>query len=240
MDKPRDVLIYGGLAELSKNAANFFLELSLKEVSSKGVFTAALSGGHTPLALYNALSSGYYKKSVPWKNVHLFWGDERCVKPDNPQSNYGAAYNALISKVPIPAENIHRMHGEADPAEATREYDGELKRFFGGAAPVFDLVLLGLGADGHTLSIFPSSKAVREKDRLVVENYVEKLGQFRLTMTIPLVNNASNIVFLVSGEDKASVLKEVLEGEGRYPAEMIRPVNGRLVWMVDKQAAEFL
>jgi 6-phosphogluconolactonase len=246
-----DVRVYKDLEELSQEAARIFLELAVEKSKIGGVFTAVLSGGSTPETLYRILASPPYDKNIPWNSVHLFFGDERCVEPTKSESNYRMAYDTLISRIDIPAENIHRMEGELEPASAAQRYEEEVKGFFAdrmspeeaGGRPVFDLLLLGLGADGHTLSLFPSTKALDEEERLVIENYVEGLESWRLTLTFTVVNSASTVVFLVSGEGKGEALKEVLTGTGKpelYPARRVRPVKGRVIWLVDERAARLL
>lgn len=253
------VLIYEDIAGVSRAAAEIFLDLSVREAGRKGFFTAVLSGGGTPSVLYALLAGDEFAVSVPWEAVHLFWGGERCVDMDDPMSNYKNARDLLISKVDIPTGNVHRIRAELAPDMAALEYEQEIRGFFGSmnkgggpsgaaregavhgeATPAFDLVFLGLGADGHTLSIFPSTSALHEKERLVVDNYVEKLGAHRITMTLPLINNASCVVFLVSGKDKAGALREVLSGGGGLPARMVRPVKGELLWLVDREAASLV
>ncbi len=220
--------------------ARIFIELCNEEMQRKGFFTVALSGGETPLGFYELLASEF-RERVPWKDVYLFWGDERCVGPGNEESNFGAAYNALISRAGVPRENVHRMRGEIEPARAAVEYEREIRGFFLAygqeGTPEFDLVLLGLGADGHTLSLFPGSPALAEQDRLVVD-VVAPGGGRRITMTPPLVNNARAAAFLVTGPKKAAMLKEVIvPGPARYPAQAIRPASGNLIWLVDREAA---
>ncbi|MBI5827252.1 MAG: 6-phosphogluconolactonase [Deltaproteobacteria bacterium] len=253
------VLIYEDIAGVSRAAAEIFLGLSVREAGRKGFFTAVLSGGRTPSVLYSMLAGDEFGGRVPWKAVHLFWGDERCVGRDDPMSNYKNASDLLISKVDILPGNVHRIRAELPPDGAALEYEREIRFFFGSmkkggglsgaaregavrgdATPAFDLVFLGLGADGHTLSIFPSTGALLEKERMVVDNYVEGLGSSRITMTLPLINNASCVVFLVSGKDKAGALKEVLSGGGGLPAQMVRPAKGELLWLVDREAASLL
>ncbi len=239
--------IYETPEALGRGAAELFRALSEEEIRKRGLFTAVLPGGSTPQVLFKILSSEF-KDKIPWKRVHFFWGDERCVPPESPESNYSGACKTLLSRIAIPHENIHRIKGELDPVEGAMAYEKEIRRFFAasmkapGDVPVFDLVLLGIGEDGHTLSLFPGSKALDEKERLVAENYVQELRAWRITMTLPLVINASNTVFLVSGGKKAGILKEVLNdtGEARYPAQMIKPVKGRLTLLADKAAAGVL
>jgi 6-phosphogluconolactonase len=246
-----DLRIHKDLEELSLEAARIFLDLAVEKTRTGGAFTVALSGGSTPETLYRILASPSYNKKIPWSGVYLFFGDERCVAPTHPESNYRMVYDTLISRIDIPPENIHRMEGELEPAVAAGRYEEEIKGFFADrmlieertGRPVFDFVLLGLGADGHTLSLFPSTKALDEEKRLVTKNYVEKLKSWRLTLTLPVVNSASTVVFLVSGEGKGEVLKEVTTGARRpepYPAQRVRPVKGRVIWFVDKGAARLL
>ena len=229
--------------ELSRKAAAMVSGgASKKEAPSP--FTLVLSGGSTPVTLYRMLAAPPYRDDMPWHRVHLFFGDERCVGPEDSASNYRMVKETLLSHISIPPENVHRIMGELEPAEAALEYERELRRFFGEVdLPVFDMVLLGLGRDCHTLSMFPGSAALDEEDRLVKENYIEALGSWRVTMTFPLVNNASNIVFLVAGRDKAGALKEVIEGHyapDAVPAQRVRPGMGEVVWLVDDGAAALL
>jgi 6-phosphogluconolactonase len=246
-----DLRIHKDLEGLSLEAAQIFFELVRKKEENGPPFTVALSGGSTPRTLYRILASEPYGKKISWGGVQLFFGDERCVEPKHPDSNYRMVFDTLVSRVDIPGENIHRMEGELEPASAAARYEEYLKKFFGERGlvdeatgmPVFDLVLLGLGDDGHTLSIFPGTKALAEEKRLVKENFVESLLSWRLTLTFPVVNAASTVVFLVSGEAKAKVLKELVtgaRGSAPYPAGRVRPVTGRLIWLVDKEAARLL
>lgn len=238
------LFVYDGLKELGRGGAEFFLKHCIKEVEKKGLFTAVLSGGKTPCRLYTALSSDEFRDKIPWDKVHLFWGDERPVGPGHPESNYSLADRALISKVDIPPENVHRIKGELEPSKAALEYEDEIRRFFGVSrdeAPVFDLVFLGMGDDGHTLSLYPSTKALSEDRRLVVENYVGKLNAYRITMTLRLVNSASSIIFLVSGKGKSGVLRQALsDPKAGYPAQLVRPHTGEVRWFIDKDAASAL
>ncbi|MBM2841757.1 MAG: pgl, partial [Bacteroidetes bacterium] len=176
--------------------------------------------------------------------VHLFWGDERCVPPDDPESNYRMVHEALLRHIGIPPENVHRIKGELDPALTAREYEEEIRRAFGvneNAIPRFDLILLGLGEDGHTASLFPGTSALQEKQRIVTEVYVEKLESHRITITLSVINNAFHVFFLVSGKSKAQILGAVLnESPVSYPAQLVRPVAGELQWLVDQDAASQL
>jgi 6-phosphogluconolactonase len=224
--------------DLAEDAARRFAEEGAKAIQERGRFSVALAGGSTPKALYELLAAGY-RSTIDWEKVHAFFGDERTVPPDHQDSNYRMAYEALLSRIPV--GSVHRMRGELDPSEAATLYEGELKCFFGGP-PRFDLVLLGIGEDGHTASLFPGTPALEVTDRWVVENPVEKLGTVRITLTVPAVNMAKRVIFLVAGEGKAGVLEEILEGDGdphEYPAKLIRLGDGP-EWMVDRAAAHLL
>jgi 6-phosphogluconolactonase len=240
-----ELIIVDDIDELSHTIAAEILRLATERSQSAKPFTIALSGGSTPKNLH-ALMAGdpEIKDRLPWQTIHLFWGDERHVPPEDPQSNYRMARETLIDRTPLPPENIHRMKGELPEAvRAAEEYEQELKKYFNhksGELPQFDCVLLGMGPDGHTASLFPGTGALHVKNRLVVANWVAKFQSFRITLTAPVVNNANLIIFMVSGEQKADALKEVLEGKYRpelYPAQLIHPTHGRLLWVVDQAAA---
>ena len=238
--------------DLARAAAEDFLRTVDESIAARGRFTVALSGGSTPRALYRLLASGDepYHRLIPWDSVHFFWGDERHVPPDHPDSNYRMAREALLDHVPVPAVNVHRIRGEApDAAVAAAAYEEELRGFFQpapGEAPRFDLVLLGLGPEGHTASLFPGSPALHETGRWVAAPWVEAHHTFRVTLTPPVLNAAARVVFLVSGADKAAALRAVIDFEGdsegerdvdRYPAQVVRPAAGTLLWLVDRAAA---
>lgn len=242
-----EIQIVANLDELSRRVAEEFISRTREAIQAKGFFTGVLSGGSTPKALYTLLANNRYLDQVSWSKIHVFWGDERCVPSTHPESNFRMASDSLLSKVPIPKENIHRMPAEQeDHDRAAQEYEHMLKTFFRlktGEYPRFDLVLLGMGDDGHTASLFPGTAALKETKRLVVANYIEKLHTYRLTLTAPVINYASNIMFLISGEPKASILKEVVEGAyepSRLPTQLIQPVEGRLIFLVDRTAASKL
>lgn len=238
-----EVRVCADLAEISREAARLFCDLSRQSVQQSGRFAVALAGGSTPKTLYRLLAEPGFRERVDWNRVHLFWADERCVPPTDPDSNYGMVRDALLAHVQVPEANLFRMRGEDPPAVAAAAYERILRTQFRlGAAgwPRFGLVLLGLGDDGHTASLFPGSAAVTVEDRLVAPNYVKKLDVHRLTMTFPVINHAANVVFLVSGPSKRAALKAVLAEDGdaaKFPARRVNPVNGRLVWIVDKDAA---
>ena len=228
---------------LAERAAELVLEASTRATSSKETFSIALSGGSTPKTLYQLLAdpAQRFREQFPWSSTHFFWTDERHVGPDDPESNYRMAQEAMLSHVPIPQINIHRIYGELKNAErAATDYEAELKKTFGNS-PRIDLVLLGMGADGHTASIFPGSEVLNETNSLVAAPWVDKLNSYRLTMTLPVLNNAQEVLLLVSGEEKAETLNRVLTGsEHQYPVQKIKPNNGSLTWLIDSAAASRL
>jgi 6-phosphogluconolactonase len=224
--------IFSNAHELARAAAEYFVARSAEAVTKKGLFTVALSGGSTPKALYQLLAESF-ETQVSWSKIHFFWSDERHVPPDHPDSNYRMTYEAMLAHVPVPESNVHRIHGEnPDAARAADEYEQTLLEL--------DLILLGLGNDGHTASIFPGSEVIHETKRLVAAPWVEKLSTYRITMTLPLLNNSGSVLFLVSGAEKAEIVKEVIEGPKQYPAQFVQPANGQLLWMLDKDAASRL
>lgn len=235
------LLIFDDAAEVALSLANRFIELAQRAINERGRFTVALAGGSTPLRAYELLASEEYKHHLDWSKVHIFFGDERCVPPDDAESNYRMANEAMLSRVGLPPENIHRMNGMGDAVANARLYEDELQTYFNDAAwPSFDLVLLGMGDDGHTASLFPGTKALTEQEAWVTANWVEKLGAYRITLTAPAINHAAHIIFLVTGETKAERLREVLNGEydpQRLPAQLIKPLDGSLEWFVDKAAS---
>jgi 6-phosphogluconolactonase len=239
----REIIVCRGTDGLAQQAAAEFTRLAQLSLRDKGRFDVALSGGSTPRALYSLLATPEFSRQISWPRVHLFWGDERCVAPDHPESNYRMVRESLLSKIEIPPVNVHRMAGEKEPPTAAAEYDQELKDSFQlapGAFPRFDLILLGLGDDGHTASLFPGSDALKETQRLVVVNYVAKFNAHRLTLTFPVLNHGAAVIFLVAGANKAPVVKEVLRDDGRalsFPAAQVQPLDGRLVWLLTEDAA---
>jgi 6-phosphogluconolactonase len=238
-----DVIIMPDPAALAREAAQCFAKLVQEAIGSRGRFSVALSGGSTPGRLYRLLAEEPYRTLVPWDRVHLFWGDERCVPLDDPESNYHLAAETLLSQVPIPPENIHRMPGELEPSVAARAYDRILQDFFCGPRPRFDLVLLGLGEDGHTASLFPDSPLLTEADRLVApaEALYQGRPAQRITLTLPAINSARHVWFLVNGSAKAAVVRAVLDGPARQlPAQWIQPAAGQLTWLLDAAAARAL
>jgi len=224
--------IFADPKELARGAAEFFVA-QLAE-------TVALSGGSTPKLMFQILAQ-QFRDDVPWEGIQFFWSDERHVPPDHPESNYRMANEALLSHVAVSANNIHRIHSEnPNAADAAAEYEKTIIAVTKQPLPRLDLIFLGLGTDGHTASIFPGSEVLHETKHIVAAPYVEKFKSHRITMTLPLINNGSSVVFLVSGAEKAQIVKEVLEGEDKYPAQKVKPTQGELIWMLDKEAAAHL
>jgi 6-phosphogluconolactonase len=224
---------FADAGDLARGAAEHFVARSSEAVAQKGVFTVALSGGSTPKILYELLAAGSFRERIPWSGIHFFWSDERHVAPDHAESNYRMAHEAMLSRVPVPASNVHRVPAENPNAtEAALEYEQTIKQVTKQSLPALDLILLGLGTDGHTASIFPGSEVLHETKRLVAAPWVEKLNSYRITMTLPLINNGVSIVFLVSGAEKAAIVKEVLEGPKKYPAQYVQPTHGELLWLL--------
>jgi 6-phosphogluconolactonase len=235
-----ELKVFSNPAEVARAAAEHFVNLSPKSV--------ALSGGSTPRVLYELLAepSEPFRDQIGWDTIDFFFTDERHVPPAHPDSNYRMANEALLSRVPVPPENVHRIFAEKPSADgAAKEYEHDLRRSFGEAIPAFDLILLGLGEDGHTASLFPGSEALHESEHLVAAPWVEKLNSYRITLTLPVLNNSKSVVFLVTGASKAQILREVIKTESQpkpdlYPAQAIRPKHGKLLWLVDKAAAAAL
>jgi len=246
--KNREIQIVENGEAVSRTAAEMLVSLALKKVKSKESFAVALSGGSTPKNMFAMLANdAALRNQMPWDRVHFFWGDERHVPPDHTDSNYRMTNEAMLSRVPVPPENIHRIRAEnPDAGKAAEDYEQELREFFmlgTEQLPTFDCVFLGMGADGHTASLFPGTKALQERKRLVVPTWVDKFQSYRITLTTPVLNNADMVIFLVSGEEKAQPLRTVLEGQkqtGRLPAQLIEPTHGKLLWLVDRAAAGLL
>ena len=239
--------IFSDPLSLAKQAAQMIATQAQQAVPANNRFTIALSGGSTPKHLYELMADpdAEYRERLPWQRIHFYWSDERPVGPDDSESNYRMANEAMLARVAIPEANIHRILGETPSAqEAAAAYESQLRHFFGlvnDEVPRLDLVLLGMGADGHTASIFPGSEVLQEKRRLVVAPWVEKLRTYRITMTLPVLNNAASVLFLVSGDDKAAMVNEVLKGKpDKFPAQSINPTNGSLTWLLDEAAASQL
>jgi 6-phosphogluconolactonase len=243
MGDTKEFRIFSDTAALFQAAANEFASQTEAARKAQNRFTVALSGGSTAKGMFSLLATNYHDR-LPWDKMFFFWSDERHVPPDSPESNYRMAYEALLSKVAVPAANIFRVAAEEpDASQASKEYEETLRRFFqlpAGAFPQFDLILLGMGPDGHTASLFPETSAVHESERLIVSNWVGKLETDRITFTALLIHSARVVMFLIAGSDKASALREVLEGRQPaelYPSKLIHPTTGRFIWLVDQAAA---
>lgn len=235
-----EVSVFDDLERLSDSAAELFHTLAMTAIASKGRFIVALSGGSTPRRLYTLLGSAPYKNIIDWRCTHLFWADERCVPSDHPDSNYKLLRDTLLVHVPLSENNIHRMHGEADPDQAAKDYEQDIKVFFGtNTIPTFDLILLGVGEDGHTASLFPDSPAIHERERFAVPVYFEKPQVNRVTLTLPIINHAAYVLFLATGRAKASSLHNILNqgNSHKNPAGLVRPENGIVSWFLDRGAA---
>lgn len=226
--------------ELAKAAADFVTKRIKDTLQSKDRFTIALSGGSTPKALHELLAKAPYVEQIPWAQLHIFWGDERYVPIDDEQNNAGMAYDTLLGHVYTPESQIHVWRTDLEPEAAAADYNRILHDYFGNTGPTFDLVLLGMGDDGHTLSLFPGTEVVHEQTAWTKAYFLTQQNMFRLTLTAPVVNRANCVLFLVSGPKKAESLKEVLEGTynpDKYPSQEIKPEDGELVWLVDEKAA---
>ncbi|MGE3536325.1 MAG: 6-phosphogluconolactonase [Candidatus Tectimicrobiota bacterium] len=231
---------------LAQQTAEAFVRVAQASVAARGRFTVALAGGSTPKAAFALLASAAYREHVPWQHIHVFWGDERHVPPDHADSNYRMAHESMLAHVPIPAAHIHRILSEQEAHKAAEAYTATLQQAFGlrnGELPRFDLILLGMGPDGHTASLFPGTSAVHERTQLVVAPWVEKFHTFRITMSPPVLCNAEHVVFAAGGADKAETLQQVLEGPynpDMYPSQVVQPTHGTLLWLVDQAAARLL
>ncbi len=232
--------LYPTPASLTRAVADWLVTYSAEVLVKQARFTIALSGGSTPQALYELLATEEFRRKIKWESWHVFWGDERFVPFDDERNNACAALEALLEHVPVPPEQIHVMQTEGlTPDESATAYDEILRRYFEETGPTFDLVLLGMGDDGHTLSLFPGTAVVHEETAWVTSFFLESQAMTRLTLTAPLVNRADCVAFLVTGAKKAPVLKEVLEGSyqpEKYPSQRIQPLNGNLHWFVDEAA----
>ncbi|HEY4033510.1 MAG TPA: 6-phosphogluconolactonase [Ktedonobacteraceae bacterium] len=239
------ITIFPDGEQLSHAAARYVVQVANEALAARGRFTIALSGGSTPKKLYGLLALELYCNQIDWTKAEVFWGDERCVPPDDTESNYHLAHEVMLSKLPIPADQIHRMPAdESDLVAASATYEQELRRVFGtSGVPSFDLIQLGLGPEAHTASLFPHQASLRETERLVIPVTVPKPPPPRLTFTPPILNAAKHILFLVTGAEKADAVRAILEGDYQpeeYPAQIVRPAQGEVTWMLDAAAASTL
>jgi 6-phosphogluconolactonase len=239
-----EVLVFPDLDGAAAEAAKRFAAISEQTVAARRACAVALSGGDTPKTLFAQLAGEPYRRRIPWERLEVFWADERCVPPDDPQSNYKLAYDLLLSKVPVPRAQIYRMPGDMPHHVAAADaYAETLRAHLPATAdgwPRFDFVLLGIGANAHTASLFPHTQAVRERERTVVAQFVEEVGTWRMTLTVPVLRRAADILFLASGASKAEAVRAALEGPPNgddVPASLIRPIDGRVAWLLDRAAA---
>ncbi len=244
MSAEPQVRVFGSPQELFRAAAEKFCLTGSKAIQDHGKFSVALSGGSTPRGLHQELVTNF-SSCLPWDKVFFFWGDERHVPPDSSDSNYRMAKETLLSQLPIPPENVFRVPAELpDARETAAKYEQALRQFFRlkpGSFPTFDFILLGMGPDGHTASLFPGSAALQEKDHLVVANWVDKLNTFRITFTYPVLNNAASVMFMVNGDEKAEMVRRALkDANANLPCQGVRPAKGELLWYLDKGAARKL
>jgi 6-phosphogluconolactonase len=240
----RSVRIFSTPYELAEKFAEEMMDMIAKTGKRNLSVTIALAGGATPELLYS-LVGNKFANSVRWEFVHFFWSDERCVPPDNPESNFGMAHKALFKKISIPSNNIHRIMGESDPAEEASRYSQEIERYTRKreGLPVFDLIILGLGDDGHTASIFPSDITLMESERICSVSTHPVTMQKRITLTGRIINNADKVTFIVTGSKKAEIVEKILNKNTsalNFPALLIVPQYGELVWFLDKDAASLL
>ena len=228
---------------LSASLAEWINNYIQQVLAKQDRFTFVLSGGSTPKALYALLAESPYKESIPWGKLHFFWGDERAVPFEDSRNNAKMCYDELLDKVPVKAENIHIMRTDITPEESAAEYEKIIKSYFEGSETTFDFVLLGMGDDGHTLSLFPGTEVIHEQNALATSFFLQAQDMYRITLTAPVVNNAACVAFLAAGAGKAEVLKQVLKGEKNidlYPSQIIQPEKGQLHWFVDEAAAALL
>ena len=230
-------------AEVAKAAAQLFTDAVINAASARGVARVAISGGTTPKAMFALLAAEPFASQIPWDKLDLFWVDERCVPPDHADSNYRMTREALLSKVPLPADRIHRMEGELDPEVAAARYESTIRNAFrleGAETPTFDLILLGMGDDGHTASLFPHTEGLNDLTHIVIANHVPQKDTWRITLTSPVINQGREVAFLIEGAAKAQVLHDVFLGPFQpdtYPSQIIRPASGRLALLLDSAAA---
>lgn len=244
MAKPQ-IIVLDDHESLFVRAAEEIVHISGESICTHGQFAWCLTGGNTPADVYRLIATRFHL-SVDWNAVHLFWGDERCVPPDDEASNYGMANRTMLSKLTLDPDQIHRMRGEDDPGQGAREYEEQLKEFFSlsdGEFPRFDLVLLGLGDNVHIASLFPGIAAIHESRRLAVAVEVDAPQPRRITLTAPVLNSAARVMFIVAGQNKAQAVKTALEGPrdpDKYPAQIIEPSHGEVMWLLDRPAASLL
>ncbi len=241
MGNETEIIIKASADHLARKGAETFSLTARKSIGQSGSFTVAISGGSTPRAMHRLLAQEPYVSDIPWQKTHLFWVDERCVPSSHPASNFGIAMMDFLDHVPIPAVQIHHMPAERPPEEGASVYERELREFFQGHEgdfPIFDLIYLGIGTDGHTASLFPGQRALEERQKWVVAVKGGQPDVSRLTLTYPVLNHSRQIIFMVSGKEKAAVIKAIFEDKAAgFPAQKIHPLNGELRWLLDQDAA---
>lgn len=229
--------------ELAEATAIYLFERAQESIEERGSFSIALAGGTTPKETYRYFADLLLTNEMDPTDIHIFWGDERCVPADDPMSNFRMAYNTLLSRFPIPDDQVHVIRCEDNPKQSAADYENELRDFFDGDEPKFDVVLLGLGANGHTASLFPGSELLEEKERWVAAEFVDEIGAWRATLTPPAINAAHSVVFLVQGKEKAEAVQQIIEGDhnpNEWPAQIVEPEAGELHWFLDEAAALML
>jgi len=235
--------LFNNADDLSAGAAKWIADCISATLQMQDRFTIVLSGGSTPKKLHMLLAASPYKEQIEWNRLHIFWGDERAVPLDDVRNNARMAFDTLLDHVPIPRNQVHIMDTKLDPESAADEYERILRRYYDETGPTFDLVLLGMGDDGHTLSLFPGKPVVHEAHKWVAAYFLREQNMFRITLTAPVVNRAHKIAFLVAGAGKADALKQVIEGDFRpdtYPSQVIDPEEGEVHWFLDREAAALL
>ena len=244
MKNDKTIIIEPNAAGLASRGAEIFSKAAKKSVETRGRFSVAISGGSTPRDMHRMLGEEPFRSNIPWDKTDIFWVDERCVPENDPANNFGTAKKDFIERVPIPEAQVHPMPGAGSPEKGALNYQQELVKYFktgAGESPVFDLIFLGLGTDGHTASLFPGQRSLNERERLVVSVKGGNPDLSRLTMTYPVLNSGRQIVFMVSGKEKAGVVKTVLDDkQSRFPVQGIQPAKGKLIFLIDREAASLL
>lgn len=242
-NQKNNISVFQTAEALAQATAELIVKISMQAIEKRGRFVMSLSGGTTPEYLFTLLAKPAFRDQIPWNKTYIFWGDERFLPSDSKLNNANSAKILLLDHIAIPLKNINPISVEIEPDKAAKQYENVIKKFFKKDSPRFDLILLGLGENGHTASLFPGSDVVFENKKLVSEVYVAEQQMYRITMTPALINQAYNIIFLVEGKRKAGILKAVLNDQyqpEKYPAQVINPEDGNLYWFVDKKAAALL
>jgi 6-phosphogluconolactonase len=229
--------------QLALSAATSIAMMTGNAIKTRGYCSLVLSGGETPRRVYQLLGTVPFVNKINWERLHIFFGDERTVPPDDPQSNYGMVRRELLYRLPIPDNNIHRIQGELSAVDAAKKYDEDIEKHFKTRSPRFDIVLLGIGIDGHTASLFPDSDALKEKQKIAIGVYIPQLESWRVTLSLPVINRAAAVLFLISGSGKASIVERILSSRlpsSRMPATLVQLRDGSVEWFLDRAAASLL